>query len=241
MKRKKDLCLVTGGAGFIGSHITEALLREGHPVRAFDNLATGRLSNLDSMKGDLEFFEGDLRQEAQIGKAARGARYVFHLAAAGAVLRSVADPFFTHTNNATGTLNLLLAAREARVKRVVFSSSSSVYGNSEKFPLSENEVPKPRSPYAVSKVAGEYYAKIFHRLYGLETVCLRYFNVFGPRQDPNSKYSAVIPLFIDCLIRGKAPTIFGDGRQSRDFTYVDNVVFGNLLAHEKRQSGRRSF
>lgn len=241
MKRKKDVFLVTGGAGFIGSHIAEALLRKGYCVRIFDNLATGHLSNLDSLKGDLEFLKGDLREEAQIRKAVRGVRYVFHLAAAGAVLRSVADPLFTHRNNVTGTLNLLLASRDARVQRVVFSSSSSVYGNSMKFPLREDEIPKPRSPYAVSKISGEYYAKIFHRLYGLEAVCLRYFNVFGPRQDPNSKYSAVIPLFIDCLIQGKAPTIFGDGCQSRDFTYVGNVVHGNLLAMKSARAAGEVF
>ncbi len=228
--KKKLTCLVTGGAGFIGSHVTEGLLKCGHRVRVLDNLSTGKKTNLDGMKGALEFVRGDIRRPADIRKAMRGVNYVFHLAAMRAVLRSVDDPVETNEVNVNGTLNVLIGARDAGVKRVVSTSSSSVYGETDKFPLKETETPNPESPYAASKIMGEYYSKIFQRLYNLETVSLRYFNVFGPRQNPESKYSAVIPIFIDCLVKGKAPEIHWDGKQSRDFTYVDNVVMGNLCA-----------
>lgn len=231
---KSELCLVTGGAGFIGSHIAEALLGRGYRVRVFDNLSTGKRQNLEGMRGNLEFYKGDLRRERDVRKAVQGAAYIFHVAANRAVLRSVDDPLETNEVNVTGTLRLLLAARDARVKRVIFSSSSSVYGNTRKFPCQEADRPLPQSPYAASKIMGEYYCRQFCTLYGLSTVSLRYFNVFGPRQHPESIYSAVIPIFIDCLVRRKSPEIHWDGRQSRDFSFVDNVVHGNLLAMKRK-------
>ena len=223
-------CLVTGGAGFIGSHIVDALVAQGDQVRIFDNLSTGKLENLAQSKSKFEFIEGDLRDKETLRKAFEGVDCVFHVAALRAVLRSVDDPAETNDVNVTGILNVLLAARDAGAKRVVFSSSSSVYGNTEKFPCQETDIPRPQSPYAASKIMGEYYCQIFTKLYGLETVSLRYFNVFGPRQNPESVYSAVIPIFIDCLLKGVSPEIHWDGKQSRDFSYVDNVVKGNLLA-----------
>ncbi len=230
---KKERCLVTGGAGFIGSHLVEELLRRKYAVRVFDNLSTGKLSNLDGMKGDLDFLKGDLRREADVRKAVRGIHYVLHVGANRAVLRSVDDPLETNDVNVTGTLRLLVASRDAKVKRLVFSSSSSVYGNTRKFPSEENDIPQPESPYAASKIMGEYYCKQFTNLYGLSTVSLRYFNVFGPRQNPESRYSAVIPIVIDCLLKRKPPEIHWDGKQSRDFSYVDNVVEGNILAMKR--------
>ncbi len=231
---EKDLCLVTGGAGFIGSHVAEALLQRGYPVRVLDNLSTGKISNLEGLKGDLDFKKGDLRNTADCKKVTRGARYVFHLAANRAVLRSVDNPEETNAVNVTGTLNILTAARAAKVKRVISTSSSSIYGDAKTYPLKEDERPRPQSPYAASKIMGEYYCYLFTYLYGLETVSLRYFNVFGPRQNPESIYSAVIPIFIDCLLKRRPPEIHWDGKQSRDFTYVDNVVHGNLLAMKAR-------
>lgn len=225
-------CLVTGGAGFIGSSVVDALIAKGHTVRVLDNLSTGKRENLTHTGKDFEFMSGDLRDKDTVARAVKGVDYVFHIAALRAVLRSVEDPTETNDVNVSGTLNLLIGAREAEVKRFVFSSSSSVYGETEEFPLKETALPNPQSPYAASKIMGEYYAKIFTHLYGLETVCLRYFNVFGPRQNPESKYSAVIPIFIDCLLRRKSPEIHWDGKQSRDFSYVDNVVEGNLCAME---------
>ncbi len=230
MAAQKNLYLVTGGAGFIGSHIVETLLKQGARVRVLDNLSTGFLANIKAMPGTVEFQKGDIRRLQDCEKAMRGVRFVFHVAACRAVLRSVDDPSETNAVNITGTLNVLLAARDAGVKRVVFSSSSSVYGDTRTFPLKEIEKPRPQSPYAASKIMGEYYGSLFTKLYGLETVSLRYFNVFGPRQNPESVYSAVIPIFADCLLTRKSPEIHWDGRQSRDFTYVDNVVMGNLLA-----------
>ena len=226
----KRHCLVTGGAGFIGSHVVEALLKRGYAVRVLDNLSTGKSRNLDGMRGPLDFQRGDLRRDPDVRRAVRGVDYVFHVGANRAVLRSVDDPLETNEVNVTGTLRLLIAARDARVKRLIFSSSSSVYGNTNKFPCVEADKPMPQSPYAASKIMGEYYCKQFTRLYGLETVSLRYFNVFGPRQNPESKYSAVIPIFIECLLKRISPEIHWDGKQSRDFSYVDNVVHGNLLA-----------
>ena len=227
-------CLVTGGAGFIGSHLVDALVAQGDQVRVFDNLSTGKKENLDQVESKIELVNGDLRDKEAVHRAIHGVDYVFHIAALRAVLRSVDDPVETNDVNVTGTLNVLLAARDAKVKRVISTSSSSVYGDTEKFPCHEDDLPRPQSPYAASKIMGEYYCKIFTRLYGLETVSLRYFNVFGPRQNPESVYSAVIPIFIDCLLRGVSPEIHWDGKQSRDFSYVDNVVKGNILATQAK-------
>ena len=229
-KTGQALCLVTGGAGFIGSHLVDRLLAEGYRVRVLDNLSTGEKSNLESSFSRIEWIEADLRDEEAVRSAVRGVDTVFHVAANRAVLRSVDHPLETHEVNVTGTLHLLLAAREAKVKRVIFSSSSSVYGESKKFPLKESDPPNPISPYAASKLMGEHYCRIFTELYGLETVSLRYFNVFGPRQNPESKYSTVIPLFIEGLVQGKPVEIHWDGKQSRDFTYVENVVSANRRA-----------
>jgi UDP-glucose 4-epimerase len=227
---KKKLCLVTGGAGFIGSHLVEGLLKRGCRVRVIDNLSTGKRANLASFRGDLEFQKGDLRKESDVRKAVKGVDTIFHMAANRAVLRSVDDPMDTNETNVTGTLRLLVAARDLKARRVVFTSSSSIYGNTHKFPSLETDIPAPESPYAASKIMGEYYCRQFTRLYGLSTVSLRYFNVFGPRQNPESIYSAVIPIFIECLVQKKSPEIHWDGKQSRDFTYVDNVVCGNICA-----------
>ena len=230
MKKQKELCLVTGGAGFIGSHVAEALIKKGYPVRIFDNFSTGKRDNFKYFKGDFEVLKGDLRREKDVRSAVKKVSHIFHLAANRAVLRSVDNPLETNDVNVTGTLRLLCAARDANVKRFVFTSSSSVYGNTEKFPSDERDIPKPESPYAASKIMGEYYCRQFTDLYKLSTISLRYFNVFGPRQNPESKYSAVIPIFIECLLKRKPPEIHWDGKQSRDFSYVDNVVEGNLAA-----------
>lgn len=233
--------LVTGGAGFIGSNIVDGLLAKGHKVRVFDDLSTGKKENLAHCESKIEFVLGDLRDREAIQKAAKGIDGIFHIAALRAVLRSVDDPSETNDVNVTGTLNVLLAARDQSVKRVVFSSSSSVYGETEEFPLKEEAKPRPESPYAASKVMGEYYCKLFTKLYNLETVALRYFNVFGPRQNPESKYSAVIPIFVDDLLHDKSPEIHWDGKQSRDFSYVDNVVTGNILAMERKGASGEVF
>jgi UDP-glucose 4-epimerase len=222
--------LVTGGAGFIGSHLAERLLRDGHEVRVLDNLATGRRENILPLGAELELVEGDIQSYERVHNAVNGMEVVFHQAALPSVPRSVQDPLTSNATNVIGTLNILLAARDAGVQRVVFASSSSVYGQNPVLPKSEDLAPLPISPYAVAKLAGEGYCRSFWRVYGLETVCLRYFNIFGPRQDPLSQYSAVIPSFISALLERRPPTIFGDGEQSRDFTYVDNVVEANLLA-----------
>ena len=235
MKRShRPLCLVTGGAGFIGSHIVDGLLDQGCRVRVLDNLSTGKPTHLKHVLSQIDWMKGDLRSDKDVQKAVRGADYVFHTGAVRAVLRSVDNPLETNEVNVTGTLRLLTASRDAGVKRLIFSSSSSVYGETKKFPGEETDPMNPESPYAASKAMGEYYCRIFSTLYRLETVCLRYFNVFGPRQNPESRYSAVIPIFIDCLLKKKAPEIHWDGRQSRDFSYVDNVVHGNLLARRAR-------
>jgi len=233
-------CLVTGGAGFIGSHIVEALLKKGHQVRVVDDLSSGFKDNLAPFGKRVEFQLGDIRSLKDMNKAMKGIDYVFHVAANRAVLRSVDDPVMTNEVNISGTLNVLVAARDAKVKRVIYSASSSAYGEVDRFPLKEHELPQPESPYAVQKLVGEYYCRVFSRLYGLETVALRYFNVFGPRQNPESKYSAVIPIFIANMLQDKSPEIHWDGKQSRDFSYIDNVVYGNLCAmtSKKNVSGK---
>jgi nucleoside-diphosphate-sugar epimerase len=231
--------LVTGGSGFIGSNIVEALLRRGEYVVVLDDFSTGRRENLEAVQHALpadrvppEILEGDLRDEALLRRAMQGVTHVLHQAALPSVQRSVEDPLSSHEVNATGTLRLLMAARDAGVRRFVYASSSSVYGDTPTLPKIESMTPTPQSPYAISKLAGEYYCRVFHSLYGLETVSLRYFNIFGPRQDPKSQYAAVIPNFVRAALDGRAPTVFGDGLQSRDFTYIDNAVHANLLACE---------
>ena len=224
--------LVTGAAGFIGSNIVEELVRRGERVRALDNLSTGKRSNIEPFLGNIDFVEGDITDSSVVAEAMQGVDYVLHQAALPSVPRSVADPLLSHEINATGTLKVLLAARDAGVKRLVFASSSSVYGDSPTMPKHEGMPTQPRSPYAVNKLAGEEYTRIFASLYGLPTVALRYFNVFGPRQDPHSAYAAVIPAFIAAMLENRQPTIYGDGTQTRDFTYVSNVVHANLLACE---------
>ena len=222
--------LVTGGGGFIGSHLSERLLREGHEVRVLDNFATGRRENLLALENELEVVEGDIQSYERVNTAVRGCDLVFHQAALPSVPRSVQDPLTSNAANVIGTLNVLLAARDSDVGRVVFASSSSVYGANPTLPKDESLATAPISPYAVAKLAGEGYCRSFAYVYGLETVALRYFNVFGPRQDPLSQYAAVIPNFILAMLEGNSPTVHGDGEQTRDFTYIDNVVDANLLA-----------
>ena len=222
--------LVTGGAGFIGSHVVDELLRQGERVRVLDNFCTGKRANLAHNLDRIELLEGSLTDLETVRRAVAGVDNVLHLGAIPSVPRSVADPIASNEANVTGTLNLLVAARDEGVRRVVYSSSSSVYGNSPALPKREDMPASPLSPYAVSKLAGENYCRAFHEVYGLQAVALRYFNVFGPRQDPASQYAAVIPKFIAALLDGARPTIYGDGQQSRDFTYVENVVAANLLA-----------
>ena len=225
-----DKYLITGGAGFIGSNIAIELCKLGHSVSIFDDFSTGRHVNLDSVKHDVEVIEGDLRDEAAVSRAVKGRTFVLHQGALPSVQRSVEDPISTNEVNIRGTLNVLIAARDGGVKRVVAASSSSVYGDTPVLPKVETMAVHPMSPYAVSKLATEKYLSAFFRVYGLETVALRYFNIFGPRQDPASQYSAVIPRFITAVQNGSSPTIYGDGLQSRDFTFVDNAVRANLLA-----------
>lgn len=226
----KDLWLVTGGAGFIGSHIVEELVRRGQRVRVLDNLSTGRLDKLAGVKGRFEFVKGDLTRPADCAKACRGAAFVLHQAAIRSVPKSMDRPVPSNEANVTGTLNMLIAARDAKVRRFVYASSSSVYGGCTVFPQREDMRPQPLSPYAVSKLAGEHYAIVFAKSFGLETVSLRYFNVFGPRQNPESLYSAVVPKFMEQALSGVPLDIHWDGKQSRDFTHVANVVSANLLA-----------
>lgn len=222
--------LVTGGAGFIGSNLAEALLDRGDDVRVLDNFSTGSRANLVALGRDVEVVEGDLRSYERVHTAVRGVEVVFHQGALGSVPRSVQDPLTSTAVNVEGTLNVLLAARDEGIRRIVFASSSSVYGNVGRMPLSEDQAPNPISPYGVAKLAAERFCVSFHHVYGLETVALRYFNVFGPRQDPSSQYAAVIPRFIRTIDGGGTITIDGDGEQSKDFTYVENVVRANLLA-----------
>jgi nucleoside-diphosphate-sugar epimerase len=237
----KRAYLVTGGAGFIGSHITERLVRAGHPVRVLDNFSSGHEANLESFRSGVELIRGDICDKQLVSEATKGVDVVFHEAALGSVPRSVADPVTTHEVNITGTLNVLLAARDAGVKRVVYASSSSVYGETPVLPKREEMMVQPLSPYALSKLVGEHYASVFKHVYSFEVVSLRYFNIFGPRQDPESQYAAVIPRFITALLDGKSPVVYGDGLQSRDFTFVDNVVNANLLAAEADGVAGREF
>jgi UDP-glucose 4-epimerase len=222
--------LVTGGAGFIGSHLAHHLAACGHAVRILDNFSTGRRSNVADLLHDIEVVEGDIQSYERVHRAVAGCDGVFHYAALPSVPRSVQDPLTSHAINVTGTLNVLLSARDAGVQRVAFASSSSVYGASHALPKHEDMMPVPISPYAVGKLASEGYCQSFTEIYGLETVSLRYFNVFGPRQDPRSQYAAVIPRFASALMLGERPTIFGDGEHSRDFTYIDNLVQATVTA-----------
>jgi nucleoside-diphosphate-sugar epimerase len=223
-------CLVTGGAGFIGSNLVQKLLDRGDSVRILDNFATGKRQNVTGFGDRVEVVEGDIRSYHIVREAVDGIDVIFHEAALPSVPRSIKDPITTHEVGVNGTLNVLQSARDCNVKRVIFASSSSIYGNNPVLPKHEGLTPAPLSPYAVSKLTCEHYLQVFFQLYGLETVTLRYFNVFGPRQDPSSQYSAVIPKFIALMRNGERPTIYGNGEQSRDFTYVDNVVHANLLA-----------
>ncbi len=227
--------LVTGGAGFIGAHIAEVLSRRGESVRVFDNFTTGKRANLAHLS-DVEVIEGDIRDAAMVCQAMAGADYVIHQAALVSVTQSMADPAATHDVNVTGTLNLLKAAREESVKRFVLASSCAVYGDNADLPLKEMSAPRPLSPYAASKLIGEVYCQMFHRAYGVPTVCLRYFNVYGLRQDPNGEYAAVIPKFLQRIMQGLPPTIYGDGLQTRDFVHVSDVVRANLLACEREEA-----
>ena len=224
------LVLVTGGAGFIGSHLVEALLREGRPVRVVDNLATGHCENLAHLEGRFEWIEGDLANFEACREAARGVECVFHQAAIPSVPRSVAEPLGSYASGPTATINILEAARQAGARRFVFAASSSAYGDTVDLPKHESMMPNPLSPYAAGKLAGEHYVRVYARTMGLDGVSLRYFNVFGPRQDPSSPYSGVISIFARSMAEGRRPVIYGDGGQTRDFTYVDNVVAANLAA-----------
>ncbi len=232
MTRRADggLYLVTGGAGFIGSHLVERLVEEGQRVRVIDDLSTGKRDNIDPFLDRIDFHEASILDVASVRSAMEGVRYVLHQAALSSVPRSIRDPHRANQVNVEGTLGVLLAARDAEVQRVVYASSSSVYGDTPTLPKEETMTPAPLSPYAVGKLAAEQYCRVFHGVYGLETVSLRYFNVFGPRQDPESEYAAAVPKFALALLSGRRPTVYGDGSQSRDFTYVANVVEANLLA-----------
>jgi UDP-N-acetylglucosamine/UDP-N-acetyl-alpha-D-glucosaminouronate 4-epimerase len=222
--------LVTGGGGFIGSHLASRLADLGHDIRILDNFASGQRSNMLSLADDVELIEGDIQSYERAHNAVTGCEVVLHQAALPSVPRSVQDPLTSNATNITGTLNVLLAARDAGVRRVIFASSSSIYGSSPEMPKREDVLPLPISPYAAAKLACEGYCRSFGDVYGLETVALRYFNVFGPRQDPRSEYAAAVPKFINELMAGERPTVFGDGEQSRDFAYVENIVDANLLA-----------
>lgn len=227
-----SIVLVTGGAGFIGSHIAQALVGRGARVRVVDNLLTGHLENLKEISDKIDFLQGDLADESTARKAVEDVELIFHEAALPSVPRSVANPRETHLACVESTFNLLLAAKEKGVKRLVYAASSSAYGDQPTLPKSEEMRPAPLSPYAAAKLTGEYYCQVFARSYNLETICLRYFNVFGPRQDPSSPYSGVISRFIDLLVKGERPVIYGDGEQSRDFTYISNAVDANMSAGE---------
>ena len=234
----QELYLITGGAGFIGSHLAAALLARGGRVRVFDNLSSGRLENLAACGARVEFVRGEIRNPAELAAAMTGVRYVYHEAALVSVFDSVERPQDNHDINITGTLNVLQAARAAGVQRLLIASSAATYGNNPELPKREEMLPEPESPYAIGKITGEYYLRVFSSLYGLETVSLRYFNVYGPRQDPRSVYSGVISKFTDALAKGQVPTIFGDGGQTRDFVFVKDVVQANLLAMHSAKVGK---
>jgi UDP-glucose 4-epimerase len=236
-----SICLVTGGAGFIGSHLVEALLERGRAVRVLDDFSTGSPANLAAVRDRVEVIDGDITDLATVQAAMRGVGVVFHQAALASVPRSVADPLATHRACVDGTLHVLVAARDAGARRVVYAASSSAYGNSDRLPKSEKDPTAPLSPYAAAKLAGENYCAAFTEVYGLETVRLRYFNVFGPRQSPDSPYAAVIPRFLEALTAGRSPVIHGDGQQSRDFTFVADVVQANLLAASAPGVGGRVY
>ncbi len=232
--------LVTGGAGFIGSHLVEELVAQGKSVRVLDNLVSGKMENMAAFLSKIDFVKGDIRDLETCRKACEGVQFVSHQGALGSVPRSVEDPLTTNNVNDGGTLNMLLAARDAKVEKFVFASSSSIYGDTPTLPKIESMLPTPMSPYALSKLTGETYCRLFFDLYGLETIALRYFNVFGPRQDEGSQYAAVIPKFSNAVLKGNAPVIFGDGEQTRDFTFVKDVVAVNLagFASTKEAAGR---
>ncbi len=234
-------CLVTGGCGFIGSHIVRGLLDAGHKVRVLDNLSTGKRENLDEVLDRIELIEGDINDAIAVKEAISGVERVFHQAALASVQMSLDKPLDTNHACVTGTLNMLHHSMQAKVKRFVYAASSAAYGDQPTSSKRESDLPSPLSPYAVAKLAGEYYCQAYFHSFGMETVGLRYFNVYGPRQDPDSPYSAVIPLFVSRILSGEKPSIYGDGLQSRDFTYVSNVVHGNLLASERPNIGGRVF
>lgn len=223
-------CLVTGGAGFIGSNLAEELIRQGAKVTILDNFSTGYRENLEEIEGDFDFIEGDLNNDAALLQAIDGVEVVFHQAALPSVPRSVENPLETHQACVNGTFNVLVKAKDAGVKRLIYAASSSAYGDQEVLPKVETMRPEPLSPYAAAKLTGEYYCRVFNEVYGLETISLRYFNVFGPRQNPSSAYSGVISRFIDSLMKDQTPVIYGDGEQTRDFTYISNVVDANINA-----------
>lgn len=230
------LSLITGGAGFIGSNMIRFLLEKGERVRVLDNFETGKRENLTEISGRFELIEGDVRDMDTVRRAVAGTDVIYHLAALGSVPRSVKDPATTHDVNVNGIVNMLIAARDAKVRRFIFSSSSSVYGQSKVLPQHEGLPLAPISPYGATKAAGEIYCRVFYESYGLQTISLRYYNVFGPRQDPTSQYAAAIPLFVSALLRNKAPTIFDDGQQSRGFTYIDDVMEANRLAANAKET-----
>lgn len=222
--------LVTGGAGFIGSHLAARLVQLGHRVRVLDNLSSGRRDNLDSLQEGIEFIEGDIADVETCRSACKGVEVVFHQAAVGSVPKSIDDPQPSHDANINGTFNLLRASADHKVRRFIYAGSSSAYGDTEVSPKHEGLSPQPMSPYAVQKLTGEFYCRAFSLCFGLESITLRYFNVFGERQDPKSRYAAAIPAFVTAILRGESPMVYGDGEQSRDFTYIDNVIEANILA-----------
>lgn len=233
----KDTYLVTGGCGFIGSHICEALVAEGHNVRIFDNLSSGNMANVEHLKGKVEVIIEDICHPAELDKAARGVDYIFHEAALVSVFDSVERPEQNHEINVTGTFNIVQAARRNGVKRVVMASSAAIYGNDPALPKVESMRPQPESPYAIGKILGEYYLRVYSQLYNVQSASLRYFNVFGPRQNPKSFYSGVISKFTDDIRAGRTPTVFGDGLQTRDFVFVKDIVQANLLAMRSPKAG----
>lgn len=228
--------LVTGGAGFIGSHIVERLVGDGQEVRVLDDFSSGKRENIAPFASKIDLLEGDLRAEEDCRKACEGVEIIFHEAAVPSVPRSVEDPRTSHEVNIDGTFNLLMAARDAKVRRVVYAASSSAYGDQPELPKRETAVPSPLSPYALNKLVGEYYLSVFHKCFGIEAISLRYFNVFGSRQDPTSAYAAAIPAFVSAILKDEPPTVYGDGEQTRDFTHIDNIVHANMLAASAPQA-----